>query len=594
MGTGFKRALIILLLYLCTLLVLHSLRLHSPGFVFALLAVPLVASSALLGVGILGGLLIGGLTALLGVPFISLSYLGWIAPLVVLYIASSISIGLIRRERSLYRSLERGGLTSLEELFQQFSNMALIVSLTGEVQKTNNRAKELLGEVVSLEEVFHPDDHRRLREELERAIARGGVGGLRLRAITEDRQILPVEVQIVRLDRDHLALELRDLSELLELERQLHEAEARYRYLIEDAIDTLDSGIILLDRDGRIFWANKTIEKFFYIPRDELIGLELRRALAPAKPFFVEPGSFERITSRKLPTGRGGRYTFTLRGRGTERILELVSIPVETEKYKGGRIDHYIDVTEIKRLERSLREKTARLEETNRRLEEFAHVVSHELKGPPRRIETFAQFLLEDYQEKLDQEGLDYLARIRNQALKMCNLIEDLLLLASLGRKKAPLEEVPLSQVVRDVLDSLDYALQGVEVHLSNSFPTVVANRTQMEELFANLISNGVKYNDKEKKRIEVGWEEEDGHYIIYVRDNGIGIERQYWDKIFELFETLNPQEEDDHESTGAGLAICKRIVEEYGGRIWVESEPGKGSTFYFTIPKRPKVGERE
>jgi len=594
MGTGFKRALIILLLYLCTLLVLHSLRLHSPGFVFALLAVPLVASSALLGVGILGGLLIGGLTALLGVPFISLSYLGWIAPLAVLYIASSISIGLIRRERSLYRSLERGGLTSLEELFQQFSNMALIVSLTGEVQKTNNRAKELLGEVVSLEEVFHPDDHRRLREELERAIARGGVGGLRLRAITEDRQILPVEVQIVRLDRDHLALELRDLSELLELERQLHEAEARYRYLIEDAIDTLDSGIILLDRDGRIFWANKTIEKFFYIPRDELIGLELRRALAPAKPFFVEPGSFERITSRSLPTGRGGRYTFTLRGRGTERILELVSIPVETEKYKGGRIDHYIDVTEIKRLERSLREKTARLEETNRRLEEFAHVVSHELKGPPRRIETFAQFLLEDYQEKLDQEGLDYLARIRNQALKMCNLIEDLLLLASLGRKKAPLEEVPLSQVVRDVLDSLDYALKGVEVHLSNSFPTVVANRTQMEELFANLISNGVKYNDKEKKRIEVGWEEEDGHYIIYVRDNGIGIERQYWDKIFELFETLNPQEEDDHESTGAGLAICKRIVEEYGGRIWVESEPGKGSTFYFTIPKRPKVGERE
>lgn len=594
MGTGFKRILIILSLYLCTLLVLHSLRVHSPGFIFALLAVPLVVSSALLEVGIVGGLLIGGFTALLGVPFISLSYLGWIAPLAVLYVASSISIGLIRRERALYRSLERGGLTTLEELFQQISNMALIVSLTGEVRKTNNRAKEVLGEVVTLEEAFHPDDHRRLREELERAIAHGGVGGLRLRAVTEDRQILPVEVQIVRLDRDHLALELRDLSELLELERQLHEAEARYRYLIEDAIDTLDSGIILLDKEGRIFWANKTIEKFFYIPRDELIGLELRRALAPAKPFFVEPGSFERITSRSLPTGRNGRYTFTLRGRGEERILELVSIPVETEKYKGGRIDHYIDVTEIKRLERSLREKTLHLEKSNRRLEEFAHVVSHELKGPPRRIETFAQFLLEDYQDRLDQEGLDYLARIRNQALKMCNLIEDLLLLASLGRKKAPLEEVPLSQVVKDVLESLDYALQGVEVQVSNSFPTVVANRTQMEELFANLISNGVKYNDKERKRIEVGWEEEDGHFKFYVRDNGIGIERQYWEKVFELFETLSPQEEDDYESTGAGLAICKRIVEEYGGRIWVESEPGKGSTFYFTIPKRPKVGERE
>jgi len=591
MGARFRRVLLVFLLYLLTFLVLRLFRLHSPAALFGLLTLPLVGSALLLRVGVGGGVLLGVLSALLGLPLLSLAYFPWLPPLALLYIAIGVALGLIQREREVYRSLKHSGLFALEEVFQRLSEVALIVRLDGTVIRQNTRAKELLGEVVSLDEVFHPDDLKRVREELERAIARVEVGGVRLRLISQDRQILPAEVKFIRLDRDHLALEIRDLSELQELERRLHEAEARYRYLIEDAIDTLDSGIILLDKHGRIFWANKTIEKFFYLNRDELIGMELKKALAPAKPFFVEPGSFAKVTSG---LGAPKRYTFTLRGRGEERILELVSIPVETEKYKGGRIDHYIDVTALKRLERSLREKTRRLEESNKRLEEFAHVVSHDLKGPVRRIESFAQFLLEDYEDKLDGQGLDYLNRIKNQALRMRNLIEDLLTLASITQKRGPREEVPLAQVVKDVLDSLDYALQDVELKVMNSFPTVMANRTHLIQLFTNLISNGIKYNDKPKKRIEIGWQEEDGYYKFYVRDNGIGIEEQYHDKIFELFETLQPQEDHDHESTGAGLTICKRIVEEYGGRIWVESQPGKGSTFYFTIPKRPKVGERE
>jgi light-regulated signal transduction histidine kinase (bacteriophytochrome) len=324
----------------------------------------------------------------------------------------------------------------------------------------------------------------------------------------------------------------------------------------------------------------------FYIDRDELVGKELRKALSPCEPFFVEPGSFDRVTSPNIK----GRFTFTLRGRGEERVLELVSIPVETEKYKGGWINHYIDITELKRLEASLREKTKSLEESNKRLDEFNHVVSHDLKGPLRRIESFAQILLEDYQDKLDEEGCDSLVRIKNQALKMTHLIDDLLTLASIGVKEEPLEEVQVAAVVREALEGLDYMLKGVELKVENSFPTVLANRTRMEELFANLISNAIKYNDKAKKLVEIGWEEEDGYYKFHVRDNGIGIEPQYWEKIFELFEVLHPN--GDYESTGAGLSICKRIVEECGGKIWVESEPGRGSTFYFTIPKRAKAGE--
>ncbi|HIC96533.1 TPA: PAS domain-containing sensor histidine kinase [Candidatus Bipolaricaulota bacterium] len=585
MAKRLRRLGVGLILYSLGFLLLLAYRPHSPGWIFALLSLPLATSSFLLEVGPLGGIGLGLLTALLAGPFLGFVHLPWLLPLAIFYAAIGTAIGLAKREHHRQRAARRGDL-SLEELFHRSANLVLIAELEGKVVRSNNRAKELLGKVAELGEVLQPEDLKRVREEMERAIARGEAGEVQVRLIVQGNESLPVELKAVRLDRERVALEFKEVGELLELKRRLHEAEARYRYLIEDAIDTLNSGIILLDRHGRVFWANETVGRFFYIDRDELIGKELKRALAPCEPFFVEPGSFDRVTSPRLERG----FTFTLRGRGEERILELVSIPVETEKYKGGWINHYIDLTEVKRLEASLREKTKSLEESNKRLEEFNHVVNHELKGPARRMEAFAQILLEEHGDRLDEEGRDYLVRIKNQALRMTRLMDDLLTLASIGVKKEPLEEVPLDQVLRETLEGLDYMLQGVEVKVHEPLPTVLANRTRMGELFTNLISNAVKYNDKSEKLVEIGWEEGDGFFRFHVRDNGIGIEKQYWDKIFNLFEVLHRN--GDYESTGAGLSICKRIVENYGGEIWVESEPGKGSTFYFTIPKRAKVGE--
>lgn len=585
MGAKLRRFLISVSLYFLVFLLLCSFNPHAPGPIFALLSLPLTVSVLLLRAGLAGGIGLGLFTALLGFPFLGMAYLSWLLPIALFYAAISVAIGLARREQEWQRSIKRGDL-SLEELFQRSALMALIVDLEGKVLRSNNRVKELLGTVSNLAEALHPDDLKRAREELERAVARGEAGGVQLRVISQEREVLAVELKTIQIDRDHVALELREVSELLELKRKLHEAEARYRYLIEDAIDTLNSGIILLDKGGRVFWANAAIGRLFYLDRDELVGKELRRALSPCQPFFVEPGSFDRVTSPNIK----GRFTFTLRGRGEERILELVSVPVETEKYKGGWINHYIDITEIKRLEASLREKKKSLEDSNQRLEEFNHVVSHDLKGPLRRIESFAQILLEDYQEKLDEEGLDSLTRIKNQALKMTHLINDLLALASIGVKKEPLEEVQLSSVIQEAVGGLDYMLQGVKLQIEDSLPTVLANRTRLEELFVNLISNAIKYNNDANKLVEIGWEDEQSCYTFHVRDNGIGIEEQYREKVFELFEVLHPN--GDYESTGAGLSICKRIVEGYGGKIWVESEPGRGSTFYFTIPKRVKAGE--
>ena len=571
MARRLQRPAAILVIYSLALLLLLLFKPHSPGLIFTLLSLPLATASLLLEVGFAGGIGLGSLTALLGLPFLSLTHLGWLLPIALFFGASSAALGLARRAQSQQRT--RRGEASLEELFQRSGNIVLIVELGGRVLRSNDRAKGLIGKGAELSEIFHPDDLQRVREEMERAVVRGEGGEAQVRLISREKEVLPLSLKVVRLDREHVALELHEVGELVELRRRLHEAEARYRYLIEDAIDTLNSGIILLDRNGRVFWANETVGRFFYIDRDELVGKELRKALAPCQPFFIEPGSFDHVTS---PHGEG-RFTFTLRGRGEERILELVSIPVETEKYQGGWINHFIDLTEIKRLEASLWEK-------------FNHVVSHDLKGPVRRIESFAQILLEDYQERLDAEGVDHLTRIKNQALRMSNLIDDLLTLASIGAKEEPLEEVQLGEVVSETVEGLDYMLQGVEFKVKDALPTVLANRTRMQQLLANLITNAVKYNNKPRKLVEIGWEEEDGYWKLHVRDNGIGIEKQYWSKVFELFEVLHPN--GDYESTGAGLSICKRIVENHGGKIWVESEPERGSTFYFTIPMRAKVGE--
>jgi PAS domain S-box-containing protein len=372
---------------------------------------------------------------------------------------------------------------------------------------------------------------------------------------------------------------MRDLSALAELENKVREAQARYRYLIEDAIDTLDTGILLLDKDQRVIWANRTLERFFDLDRDEMIGREVRRALWGAKRALAHPEDFERITM-----GSAEPFIFTVHQGESERILEYRSLPVSTERYKGGRIDHFIDITEKKRLEQSLHEKTQRLEEKNRQLEEFTRVVSHDLKEPLRTMSAFSQYLLEDYADKLDDEGKDYLNRINRASLRMRNLIDDLLRLSSIGTRPETLEKVYLSEVFEQIKEDMKARLENVELRLPKTMPIIIANRTRMVELFGNLISNAIKYNDKPHKRVEIGWSHEGRFYKFYVRDNGIGIEEQYLEKIFELFERLNPRG-DDYESTGAGLTICKRIVEEYGGRIWVESKVGEGSTFYFTLP---------
>jgi PAS domain S-box-containing protein len=486
-----------------------------------------------------------------------------------------------------------------EEVFEPAFNILHFVDREGTVKRRNEASRASIGhatkQTLPLTDYVHPGEINKVKAELIRLFDRGEIRGIGTRFVAEDRTAFPVEIRGTRLDDRTAVIEARNRSREAELERQLMETEARYRRLIEEAVDTLDSGIIITDRKREVIWANATIGRFFGIDRDRLIGVNAKRALSRYVGAFEDAQSLAEVIEEAVD--KGERIdSMTCRVRPTlgrdERVLEYRSIPIETERYKGGRIDHYIDITELKRLESSLREKSENLERSNEKLEEFSHVVSHDLKEPLRTVETFSGFLLEDYEDKLDKDGTDYLHTLRRTSARMRQLINDLLSLSSIHMDTKSFERINTQRLLEEIREDLEVRLRGVNLQVSDGLPPVKGSKVRITELFSNLIVNAIKYNDKALPMVRIGWKSHEpstnGTTTFFVEDNGIGIESRYQQRIFGIFQKLHPR--DDYEGTGAGLAICKRIVEEHGGKIWVHSEVGKGSTFYFTIPRAREV----
>jgi light-regulated signal transduction histidine kinase (bacteriophytochrome) len=225
------------------------------------------------------------------------------------------------------------------------------------------------------------------------------------------------------------------------------------------------------------------------------------------------------------------------------------------------------------------------LEQSNRELESFAYVASHDLQEPLRMVRSYLQLLERRYKDKLDQEANEFIAYAVDGATRMHTLINALLLYSRVGTQGKPFEPTDCAQVLQTVLTNLQVAIEesGVQVTYE-ALPTIRADAVQLAQLLQNLISNAIKFRRDRSAKVHIGVEQIDNEWVFSVRDNGIGIDPQQFDHIFMIFKRLHTREE--YPGTGIGLAICKKIVERHSGRIWVESEPGQGATFYFTIPQ--------
>ena len=221
------------------------------------------------------------------------------------------------------------------------------------------------------------------------------------------------------------------------------------------------------------------------------------------------------------------------------------------------------------------------LELNNEELKEYAHVVSHDLKSPLRNINALVNWIKEDAQESLDDSTKGHLDMIEETLEHMEQLIEGVLHFSSIDNEERVYDWIDLNDLVSEIV-AMSFVPEHIEIVTSNTLPRMRMYKTHIQQLFQNLISNAIKYNDKPKGRIEIGCSDRDSHYEFFVKDNGKGIDPVYFEKIFKMFQSL----EQGKDSTGVGLSIVKKIAELYQGKVWVESEPNEGSTFYFTLKK--------
>ncbi|HLB10467.1 MAG TPA: ATP-binding protein, partial [Gemmatimonadaceae bacterium] len=244
------------------------------------------------------------------------------------------------------------------------------------------------------------------------------------------------------------------------------------------------------------------------------------------------------------------------------------------------------DVTERKRAEERLTQLLGELERSNKELELFAYVASHDLQEPLRMVSSYTQLLERRYSDKLDEDAREFIGYAVDGANRMQRLINDLLDFSRLSTRGRPLVPTDIAEVLAVVRANLSVAMEESGALVTNDeLPWVVADAGQMGQLFQNLIGNAIKFRNGARPHVHVGAVESDAHWQFSVHDDGIGIEPEYFERIFVIFQRLHTK--DEYPGTGIGLALCRRIVERHGGTIWVESKPHEGSTFYFTIPKR-------
>lgn len=226
------------------------------------------------------------------------------------------------------------------------------------------------------------------------------------------------------------------------------------------------------------------------------------------------------------------------------------------------------------------------LERSNKDLEQFSYFVSHDLQEPLRAVIGFLSNLKHDYEDVLNEDALDYIAEAVSGAQRMQKLIVDLLTFSRVSRRDITFKPLEMKSAVENAVDNLFPAIEQAKAKITvGPLPVLRADETQMTLLFQNLIGNAVKYRSNKQPEIHIEAERKNENWVFSVSDNGIGIDPKYHETIFQIFQRLFTREE--HSGTGIGLALCKRILERHGGRIWVESKPGEGSTFFFTVPDR-------
>jgi PAS domain S-box-containing protein len=370
-------------------------------------------------------------------------------------------------------------------------------------------------------------------------------------------------LHITKLEQKEAAHEL--------VEKALKESEERYRAIVE----AFDGLIYICSQDYRIKFMNRQfIERTGYDATGELCYKALHD-LDSVCPWCVNERVFKGETVR-----------WEIRSPKDNHWYYMVNTPIYHTDGTLSKQAMIIDITEIKKTEEELKRLSEELARSNAELKDFAYIASHDLKKPLQSIESFAKLLSRRYKDKLDSKADEFISYIVAGVQRLQMLIKDLLEYSQIETKAKNIKPTDCSLIVKEAMNNLKTAIdESNALVIYNKLPTIMSDPQQLISLFQNLIDNAIKFRSNKSPRVQISAERKENEWLFSIRDNGIGIDPKNFEKLFVMFQRLHGSA--DYPGTGIGLSICKKIVERHGGRIWLESETAKGSTFYFTIPNR-------
>jgi PAS domain S-box-containing protein len=380
-------------------------------------------------------------------------------------------------------------------------------------------------------------------------------------------------------------LVLRDSTKLREAEEQLRLSQKMFEGILAIASDA----VVSVNEEQRIVFFNAGAEQIFGYSRGEALGEPLEilipEAFRATHAQLVHGFGASEVPARRM--GERGQIT------GLRKSGEIFPADASISKLDVGGKRIYTavlrDATERRQTEAALSSQAEELARSNAELEQFAYVASHDLQEPLRMVASYTQLLARRYRGQLDSDADEFIGYAVDGVTRMQGLINDLLAYSRVGTRGGTFQDTDLGEVVRRVLETLAPAIEESGATVTcDELPTVVGDAVQMGQLFQNLLANALKFQGEERPYVHVSAVRNPGEWLISVRDNGIGIAPEFVDRIWVIFQRLHSR--DEYPGTGIGLAICKKIVERHGGQIWVETAPGEGSIFRFTIPDRDRL----
>lgn len=362
-----------------------------------------------------------------------------------------------------------------------------------------------------------------------------------------------------------------DITEQKEQEEKL--------YLLSLIAEKNINAVIISDIEGKIEWVNSSFEKMSGYSKEELVGIK------PGHLLQGEETNLETVHYLKNQIRKGQPFTCEIINYSKAGEKYWVKIQGQALYNKKGEIVRFFaieeNITNKKLLENQREELVASLAKSNKELEDYAQIVSHDLKSPMRSIHSLISWIKEDNDKAFSEQTLQYFSMIENKVEKMDHLIEGILTYSKIDKEEMAIEKVNTQQIIQSIIDII-HIPQHITITIKNTLPVINADRYRIQQLFQNIIGNAVNYIERTVGLVEISSEEFDSYYVFSIKDNGVGIAKKHHDKIFNTFQSYSTNEH----STGLGLSIVKKIIETYNGEIWIESEEGVGSTFFIKLNK--------